>query len=1470
MTNEKSLNSDNQGLWGIINNDPDGKIIVDKKDIVLFANPAAMRLFEREAGKFVGHKFKYTAITGKDAEIEFLKKDGSVGRAEMRSSVATWQEQEVLLVSLRDITGRGWVEELLDRNATLSVVFESTPNIMMLVDEDGRVLDINRAGVEFAGRSKEELLGLLGGDVFNCLNSFHGKGCGKNAECADCPVRSRVMRTLETQEPIFNEEGEFEIERHGETVKLHILISTSLINISGGKQVLVTITDITERKTLEQTLRLEDQRYREFFMNSPFGYQSLDNEGRIKDVNQAWLNGLGYSREEVIGKWFGDFLAPEQADIFRERFPKFKAAGKTHAEFLMKHKDGSVTLEAIDGKVAYDLTGAFKHTHCVLQDVTEARRAEAIIQQSRQKYQALFESSGDAAFVHQPTPEGLPGVFLEVNQAACALLGYTKAELLKLGPRDIVVWEKAGVTPPDIMKRLETDKKVTMESAYRHKDGHEIPIEVVVHRFELLGKPAVLTLARDITARNKAEQQLKASEEKYRLLTEHIPSAITVLQNGKIVFANPQAGQITGYSSEELFELDIFNLVHPEDRNRVQEFLRLRIQGKEAPAAYSMRIIRKDGEIIWLRRRIVMIEWQDAPAVLALDTDITVRIKAEQLLMEKTNQLEQFFNSPIDLLSISDTAGHFIRLSHAWEKVLGYKLKELEGFLFLEFVHPDDIAATEEAMRLLMKQHQVVDFVNRYRHKDGSYRWILWNSSPVMDTVYSTALDITEQKEAEASLKQSAQELENRNTFIQMIIDQLPIGLAINNIADGRATYHNRKFEEIYGWSKEDITDIQTFFEKVYPDPVYRQAIISRVMTDIESGDPVRMQWGDIEITTKSGEKRVIFASNIPIPDQGIMVSTVRDVTAQKRAEKELIHTRDLMRYVIEHNTSGVAIHDKDLNYMYVSQRYLDEYKLTEQEIIGRHHYEVFPDLPDKWKLIHQRALTGDVVSANEDPYLRDDGSMEWTRWECRPWYQLDGAVGGLIVYTEVITDRIQEQQTLRQSEEKYRLLAENTESISWEYDVVIDRWTYVAPQVQRIMGYKPEDWTDLKFWTDHIHEDDRKWASLYCMECTRAGKPHIFEYRFIKKDGGVIWLRDVVSVEMKEDNPIKLRGIMFDVTGHKQMEQSLAEAAEEWSTTFDSITDMVAIVDKNHKITRVNHAFARVLGKNQSELVGEPCYKVIHGMNQPHPMCPHARTLETRQVESSEYFDKKLGIWVEASASPIFDDQGNLTGSVHIIQDISSRKEAEVKEQQLRNKAELSSRLAAVGEMAAGIAHEINNPLTGVIGFSELLLGREDLPEDMKVELKIINDGSQRVKDIVRRMLTFARQSKPVRSSVSIEELLDNTLELRNYVMRTANIEVVRDYAPDLPWVTADAGQLQQVFLNIIVNAEFAMKKANSKGVLIVKTEKRDGHIRVLITDDGPGMPEEVKNKLFQPFFTTKDPGEGTGLGLALSMGII
>lgn len=161
----------------------------------------------------------------------------------------------------------------------------------------------------------------------------------------------------------------------------------------------------------------------------------------------------------------------------------------------------------------------------------------------------------------------------------------------------------------------------------------------------------------------------------------------------------------------------------------------------------------------------------------------------------------------------------------------------------------------------------------------------------------------------------------------------------------------------------------------------------------------------------------------------------------EKNVEQELLalqqklsHSHNLMQYIIEHSRSAIAVHDRELRYIYVSQRYLSEYGIGDKDIIGKHHYEVFPDLPQRWKDVHQRALNGEICNADDDPYQKRDGTTEWTRWECRPWYGPDGSIGGIIVYTEVITRKkeaelelIRAKEKAEESEERYRMFIEQT-----------------------------------------------------------------------------------------------------------------------------------------------------------------------------------------------------------------------------------------------------------------------------------------------------------------------------------------------------------------------------------------------------------------------------------------------------------
>ncbi len=278
-------------------------------------------------------------------------------------------------------------KEISERRATqkrlqgyaenLNTIFDSTPNILVLVNEEGRVDMINHRGAALLGHEKEGVIGLLGGEVFNCLNSFEDDGCGRNPECSRCPVRGRVMSTFETGTPRTEEEGRLTLLLEGKQRTMDLLISTSLLELDAARKVLLSLTDISARKRAERELHESEQKFKSMFDQAPLSYQSLNRDGRFIEVNETWLKTLGYERGEVIGNNFGAFLEPGLKSHFEDNFKRFKSVGEIlGVEFDMLKKDGSSILVSFHGKLEKDKHGIFKRTHCVLHDITAQRAAE--------------------------------------------------------------------------------------------------------------------------------------------------------------------------------------------------------------------------------------------------------------------------------------------------------------------------------------------------------------------------------------------------------------------------------------------------------------------------------------------------------------------------------------------------------------------------------------------------------------------------------------------------------------------------------------------------------------------------------------------------------------------------------------------------------------------------------------------------------------------------------------------------------------------------------------------------------------------------------------------------------------------------------------------------------------------------------------------------------------------------------------
>lgn len=315
-----------------------------------------------------------------------------------------------------------------------------------------------------------------------------------------------------------------------------------------------------------------------------------------------------------------------------------------------------------------------------------------------------------------------------------------------------------------------------------------------------------------------------------------------------------------------------------------------------------------------------------------------------------------------------------------------------------------------------------------------------------------------------------------------------------------------------------------------------------------------------------------------------------------------------------------------------------------------------------------------------------------------------------------------------------------------------------------------------------------------------------------------------------------------------------------EWERTFDAIPDMLSIHDGYGRMLRANLAMQVRLGGDPRSYQGKTCAEILEVVMGQSSGCPHEEAQKLRRAVVREIQGEK-GVFA-LTAIPCFDASGKCLYIIHNCKEITEEKQ--IREQLLQ-----TEKMAAVGNLVSGVAHELNNPLAGVIGFAEILIEKESDAKRKKTISRIRDEG-ERASRIVRNLLTFARKHKPESSMTNINSILEKTLELRAYDLRIKKIKVATDLAKDLPRTLADPNQLLQVFMNIVTNAEQAMREAHGKGQLKISTRVAGNSIRLVFEDDGPGISPGHLKKVFDPFFTTKPVGKGTGLGLSICHGII
>jgi PAS domain S-box-containing protein len=339
------------------------------------------------------------------------------------------------------------------------------------------------------------------------------------------------------------------------------------------------------------------------------------------------------------------------------------------------------------------------------------------------------------------------------------------------------------------------------------------------------------------------------------------------------------------------------------------------------------------------------------------------------------------------------------------------------------------------------------------------------------------------------------------------------------------------------------------------------------------------------------------------------------------------------------------------------------------------------------------------------------------------------------------------------------------------------------------------------------------------------------------------------------------------------QLLDDVLRSRRELENTFDSITHLVAVSDRQGRIVHANEPFANRVGKSRDQLLDRPLTEFVGSeLSLWLTSLKAAGRAGERIPATCEIVDPVLNGPFMVTVTDLLNADRERVGNVLVARDLTPHTKLEAEREELRKRLTQSEKLAALGQFVAGIAHELNNPLQGVLGHLELLRATGAFPKQLRREIQTIYREADRAAKIVRNLLVFAGSRRSARRSVSVNAVLQKALASRTAACRATGIEVVRHYDEKLPRVQSDALLLHQVFLNVIINAEHAIAAAGRDGIIEVTTavdQVRD-RVTVKVRDTGVGIPDDVLSRIFEPFYTTKDVGKGTGLGLAIAYGIV
>ena len=641
-------------------------------------------------------------------------------------------------------------------------------------------------------------------------------------------------------------------------------------------------------------------------------------------------------------------------------------------------------------------------------------------------------------------------------------------------------------------------------------------------------------------------------------------------------------------------------------------------------------------------------------------------------------------------------------------------------------------------------------------------------------------------------------------------------------------------------------------------------------------------------------------------------LATLIDITEKRRGEENYKHLIRLMDYILKNDYSAVCVLDKELSFVFASDKFIEDFRLPRYNIQGRHMYDAFGSLGTKWREIHRESLNGAVLRGDYDIYERPDGTTEVMRWECRPWYNLENEIGGIVIYTEFISEFIKIKDALFEAESRFRQLAMDSKSIGWEIDTDCV-YTYISDNSEAVIGYKPEELVGNKRVYELSPPEDFDEIMTFAYKAM-AEELSIenFENTIVSKDGKLIYVASngyplydadgYVRGYRGSDTDISskkriemFRDVLYNITkssfGFQSIEYYLTEVREQLSKVIDTTNFFVALYDKErdmlHKMVYIDEMDYFTEWKAEDSLSGLVVREGRPRIFYREEAEEYARQLGFTFGTPAECWlgvpliaeEERIGVLVVQSYTDpnAYDEMSVklLEMVAHELSLVLQHMSTINKLVEAKQKAEESDRLKSA--FLANMSHEVRTPLNGIMGFVQLVLEEECTDEERKMYLDLTMESADRLLLTINNIIEISKLESGL---LPIKKEIVNISELLNYMYHFFHLKSVKkgldliliDNIPEGKTViNTDKYILEGILTNLINNA---IKYTDRGYVEVSCRESEDGSLLFSVKDTGIGIDAERQGAVFERFVQANLEHirsiEGSGLGLSIVKGYV